>query len=186
MDAKTNIDLIIVTGGPGMGKTSIIEHLESLGYPCIPESGRSIIRHQLEVGGINLPWEDREGYADEMFRQAVLDYQSAASSGLLTFFDRGIADTIGYLRLCGLPVPAAMHEAAERYRYFCKVFIAPPWEAIYHGDDERKQSFAEAVATYEVMVDTYGKLGYELVELPKLAIEERAKFMIDSLSVAGH
>lgn len=182
MDKTANTNLIIVTGGPGMGKTSVINHLETLGYRCMHESGRAIIRHQLETGGTNLPWMNREGYADDMFKQALLDYSAAVESGLLTFFDRGLPDTIGYLTLCGLPVPKAMSTAAEQYRYFPKVFITPPWEAIYHGDDERKQSFAEAVATYEVMVDTYGKLGYKLVELPKLSIEERVKFMIDSLS----
>jgi len=42
----------------------------------------------------------------------------------------------------------------------------PLWPEIFAQDSERKQSFEEAVATYEVMVDTYAALGYELIQLP--------------------
>lgn len=59
-------------------------------------------------------------------------------------FDRGIPDVIGYLRLCGLPVPHTALRAAEQRRYARRVFIAPPWLAIFEQDAERKQTLAEA------------------------------------------
>ena len=39
--------------------------------------------------------------------------------------------------------------------------MAPPWRAIYVTDKERKQSFAEAIKTYDLMVRVYEELGYE-------------------------
>ena len=63
-------------------------------------------------------------------------------------FDRGIPDVIGYLRLCGLPVPATVLKAAEQRRYARRVFIAPPWPAIFEQDAERKQTLAEAEAIH--------------------------------------
>ncbi|ARR08937.1 ATP-binding protein [Vibrio campbellii] len=38
-------NLIVFTGGPGSGKTSVIEHLIKLGYACAPETGRKVIQH---------------------------------------------------------------------------------------------------------------------------------------------
>ncbi|WP_287159622.1 hypothetical protein [Mesorhizobium sp.] len=45
-------------------------------------------------------------------------------------------DTLGYLRLTGLPVPDHVRNAAERFRYASLVFTAPPWPAIFRQDSE--------------------------------------------------
>ena len=61
------------------------------------------------------------------------------------------------------------------------MFVAPPWEAIFSGDAERKQCFAEALATWEAMVTTYTELGYTLVELPRASIVKRVAFVREKL-----
>ena len=81
-------------------------------------------------------------------------------------FDRGVPDVLGYLRLIGLSIPAHVERAAQMFRYNRRVFIAPPWRDIFQIDAERKQSFEEAQATYEAMIETYSGLGYELIQLP--------------------
>lgn len=88
---------------------------------------------------------------------------------------------IGYLQLCGLAVPAPALKAAEQRRYALGVFIAPPWAAIFEQDTERKQTLAEAEATYHAMVDAYSSLGYELVPLPLVPVTERATFVREQI-----
>src|SRR3546814_4860653 len=39
---------------------------------------------------------------------------------------RSVPDVAGYLRLCGLPVPAHVSQAADLFRYQPRVFIAVP------------------------------------------------------------
>jgi predicted ATPase len=92
-------------------------------------------------------------------------------------FDRGIPDVIGYLRLCRLPVPPALWRAAELYRYARQVFIAPYWPGIFVQDAERRQTPAEALATGDMMAETYRALGYEPVPLPLAPIAERVRFV---------
>ena len=41
---------IVITGGPGTGKTSIINKLESLGHHVFHESSREIIRKYKKLG----------------------------------------------------------------------------------------------------------------------------------------
>jgi predicted ATPase len=72
-----------------------------------------------------------------------------------------------------------MQQAAEIFRYHRKVFIAPPWQEIFQNDNERKQDFDEAERTYEAMIETYKAQGYELVELPRASVEDRAHFVLD-------
>jgi predicted ATPase len=64
------------------------------------------------------------------------------------------------------------------------VFAAPPWRAIYVTDKERKQSFAEAIKTYDTVVRVYEELGYRIVELPLCTAEERADFVFQNLASA--
>ena len=185
MKILKNEKAIVITGGPGMGKTAIIDHLRQSGHHFVAESGRQIIQHQLELNGNKLPWADQKGYAQEMFQTAINDYKLALKKQTLTFFDRGLPDVIGYLKLCKLPVPETIWRYAKTYLYFNKVFITPPWEEIYINDNERKQSFAEAVATYKVMVQVYSELAYEVIEVPRLTIEERANFILGRIIESG-
>ncbi|MPS69827.1 MULTISPECIES: AAA family ATPase [Novosphingobium] len=174
--------LHVITGGPGSGKTSLIEALADEGLRYMPEAGRSIIQDQVDIGGTALPWDNREAFATLMLAWEMRSYREAVNACGPIIFDRAIPDVIGYLRLCGLPVPAPALRAAERRRYASRVFIAPPWPAIFEQDAERKQTLAEAEATYNAMVDVYSSLGYELVVLPLAPITERARFVREQIA----
>lgn len=167
----------VITGGPGSGKSTLIEALAARGFHHMPEAGRAIIRDQVMIGGSALPWDDRTAFAELMLGWELRSWHEARYLTGPVFFDRGIPDVLGYLRLCNLPVPAHVDEAAKQFRYHPRVFIAPPWQAIFTCDAERKQDFAEAVATYEAMVATYADLDYELVTLPLATVGERVRFV---------
>lgn len=167
----------VITGGPGSGKTSLVAALAAQGIHCMPEAGRAIIRDQVDIDGTALPWRDREAYAALMLAWEMRSYREALDVPGPTIFDRAIPDVVGYLRLCGLPVPSPLLQAAARKRYAKRVFIAPHWPDIFEQDAERKQSLAEAEATHHAMVQAYTSLGYELVSLPFAPVSERARFV---------
>lgn len=164
----------VLTGGPGAGKTSLITELARRGFHTIPESGRAIIREELASGGDALPWADRMAYAERMLERDLRAYRAALALSGPVIFDRGIPDVLGYLTLCGLPIPAEVAEAAKAMPYNRRVFLAPFWEAIFEQDAERMQTPEDAEATCSVMRETYVALGYEIVELPRTDIGTRA------------
>lgn len=110
-------------------------------------------------------------------------YRLAQAQASAVFFDRGLPDVIGYLRLVGLPVPAHMERAAEVFRYSPKVFILPPCPEIYEQDRERRQTREEAERTYEAMVMTYRGYGYELLTVPLGPVDERLEFVIKNIDL---
>ncbi|WP_278377326.1 AAA family ATPase [Sphingobium yanoikuyae] len=177
IDIITANNFYIITGGPGSGKTSLVDVLAAQGFRHMPEAGRAIIQDQVDIGGTALPWDDREAFATLMLSWELRSHREALIGPGPVIFDRAIPDVIGYLRLCGLPVPAAALQAAKKRRYARRVFIAPPWPAIFKRDTERKQTLVEAKATFQAMVETYSNLGYELVALPLASVVERAKFV---------
>ena len=171
----------VLTGGPGSGKTTLAEALHRSGFSRVTEAGRAVIREQVAAGGRALPWCDPARFAAAMLRRDVRSYRLARLSAGPVFFDRGVVDTIGYLRLSGRPVPPSFARAAGVCRYHPRVFLAPPWEAIYAPDSERKQDFAEAVRTYDAIAGTYRDFGYELVTLPCVSVERRVSFVLTAM-----
>lgn len=176
---KTDRRLFVLTGGPGAGKTTLLTALAAAGHMIAPEAGRAIIRDQLAIDGPALPWRDRALFAELMLNFDLRSHAEAQSGMAPVFFDRGVPDSIGYLRLCGLPVPEHVERAARAFRYARIVFVAPPWREIYVQDAERKQDFAEAERTHEAVTAAYRDHGYELVELPRADVETRAAFVLE-------
>jgi predicted ATPase len=174
--------LVVITGGPGSGKTTLIEALAAEGHARTLEAGRAIIQHQQRIGGAALPTGDVALFAEMMLSWELRSYHEAACSAGLVFFDRGVPDVIGYLRLVGLPIPKHVDRAARLYRYNPRVFIAPPWREIFAQDEERKQDFDEAVRTYDSLVRTYRDYGYELIELPRDSLVARMKVVLENVA----
>jgi predicted ATPase len=59
--------------------------------------------------------------------------------------------------------------------------MAPPWPEIYVTDNERRHSLDAGVAEYQRLIDAYPMLGYEVLILPKVAVAERAEFVLHRL-----
>lgn len=171
----------VITGGPGSGKSTLLAALEKLGYARSIEAGRGIIQDQVRIGGRALPWNNRELFAEMMLAWEMRSYHLAEQSSGTVFFDRGVPDVSGYLRLLGLNEPQHIRNAAEAFRYHRYVFIAPPWREIFRQDEERKQDFAEAIRTYEALAAAYRAYAYELIELPRVSVDERVRFILQKI-----
>jgi predicted ATPase len=174
----------VITGGPGSGKTTLVDALEQAGFVRSVEAGRGVIQDQMAIDGPALPWRDPAAFAELMLGWEMRSYRMATRQAGPVFFDRGVPDVIGYLRLMRLPVPPHLEKAAEVFRYRRRVFIAPPWRKIFTQDAERRQDITEAERTYEALAETYVRLGYELVELPRVGVAERLQLVVNTATAA--
>ena len=172
---------IVFTGGPGSGKSTVIEALRRLGHTCSEEKGRRIIQEELECSGNALPWRDKAAFRDRMLKEELRAHARHQSREAPVFFDRGIVDTYGYSLLEGLEISSELVSACAAHRYADPVFIFPPWKAIFTNDAERRQDFAEARRTHEAMRRAYARFGYTLTEVPYAPVEERVRFVLREL-----
>ncbi len=177
--ASSSPHCFVITGGPGAGKTTLVEALRARGHAGVGESARATILDQKRIGGSGLEWIDPALYAELMLARDLDNFRAFSEHKGQVFFDRGIPELTGYLRIVGLPVPGHFKSAALTCRYARTVFVAPPWEAIYVNDSERWQTFDHAKSVHRAVCDVYGEFGYRPVELPLESVEARVRFVLD-------
>ena len=174
-------NFFIITGGPGAGKTTLLETLAKQGFPYVPEVAREIIREQVSQNGDALPWANIPAYIHLMLSRSVESFEQHQKQESVLFFDRGIPDTLAYVHLTHQSPSPELQHTVQDFRYNPQVLILPPWPEIYETDSERKQTYQEAVETYDVMLVTYQQLDYIPIIVPKGTPEERAEFVISVL-----
>jgi len=167
--------LYVFAGGPGTGKTTLLTALESRGYVCLPDNARAVIQQRLAAG--LSPRPDPGTFARTILEADVAAYRAGARAERPVFFDRGIIDAVGGLYLAGRLSDAEVDEYLVDYPYDRSVFLFPPWEEIYVNDEERDQSFSEAVDVYERSGDWYRRCGYQTIEVPREDLSTRLRFI---------
>ena len=163
----------VLTGGPGIGKTTVLELLATRGYAIVPEAARYVIEEEQAKDGDALPWKD-----NAKFQKLVMERQLVLESKLTTdtaFLDRGIVDGDGYCAYFKISSPEGMREQGKgRYE---KVFILDRLPE-YKNDTARLENPEEAKQIHQDVIDAYVRFGYEPIMVPVLPPQERLEFIL--------
>jgi len=170
---------IVISGAPGTGKTSLIKELSNRGYICHPEISREIIADQIATKGSITPWQDLNRFSKIVIEERLNQFKQASNK--IEFYDRGIIDALAYLLKDKIAIKQEWEVIARKHRYFNKVFITPPWEDIYHTDEERKEDFSTATKVHKFMIETYKLYGYQVITIPKASIDDRINFILNEI-----
>ncbi len=174
--------IIVIIGGPGTGKTSIIEELVRKGYCCYPEISRQITLDAKQQGIDQLFLENPILFSEMLLEGRKKQYQNALLEPHKTvFIDRGIPDILAYMKFIGQEYPNHFEESCKEDLY-SKIFVLPPWEEIYTSDEERYETYEQALKIAAHLVETYQNYGYNLIEVPKDTIQNRIDFILEKIS----
>jgi len=170
----------IITGAPGTGKTAIINALKQKGYSCAEEISREIIAEQIMIGGDVLPWKNQIAFENHIANLRKEQYLNSTENKNY-FFDRTSIDCVAYLKVNSLGTTNEITEIIKQCVFNRQVFITPFWEEIYINDDERVEDIQEAINIENSLIETYKSLGYTLVKVPKLSVNERVNFILSKI-----
>ncbi|WP_313804566.1 AAA family ATPase [Flavobacterium sp.] len=175
-------EIVLIIGGPGSGKTTVIDGLTQKGYVCYPEVSREVIHEARKQGIEQLFLEKPLLFSELLLEGRKRQFQSAEKEADdFVFIDRGIPDVLAYMHYIGDAYPAFFDQACKDHKY-SQIFILPPWEEIYTSDDARYETYEQAVLIHQHLIETYEKYGYHLIEVPKDTLENRVDFILENLT----
>lgn len=173
---------IVLAGGPGTGKTSVLNELKRGGYYCMPEISRDITIKAQQEGIQQLFLTDPYLFSKLLFEGRENQYKNASKTNQkFVFFDRGLPDIQAYMEYAKQEYPADLKEKIMNYRYD-HVFIFKPWKKIYISDNERYENFTESLEIDSYLQKVYEDLGYSPIEVPFNSIEKRTEFILNWLN----
>ena len=172
---------IVITGGPGSGKTALINYLQQKGYPCIPEISREVTLKAQADGIDQLFLKDPIHFSELLRKGRVQQFEASHSIQEPTiFFDRGLPDITAYMEYLGVSYPAFFSETHLKYRYDA-IFVLPPWKEIYRQDNERYESYEQAEIIFNFLHREYMQNNYEVHHVPTGSLEYRSAYILKKL-----
>ncbi|MDR9400427.1 MAG: ATP-binding protein [Psychroflexus sp.] len=185
MEKRNYSKKIVFAGGPGTGKSTMIEKLDQSGHKVLHEVSREIVQHARKNGIEHLFLNDPLAFSNKLLEKRIKQYQTADNTNSQhVFIDRGIPEITAYLDYNKTPYPAKFVKANKHHPYDL-VFLFPVWEAIFKQDDVRYETLEQSKHIQENLIKTYETLGYKLVKVPKASTSVRKEFILNTLSHAG-
>jgi len=171
----------VIIGGPGTGKTSIIDELKARGYCCYPEISREVTMEAKKQGIDQLFLEQPLLFSELLLEGRKNQYLKALNEPHeVVFIDRGIPDVLAYMHYIGDSYPS-FFDAACRENIYSEVYILPPCNEIYVSDEARYENYEQSELIHNHLVETYTKYGYNLIEVPKDSLDNRILFILDKI-----
>lgn len=164
-----------VTGAPSSGKTTLFHALESRGALCRQETATIVIETRLALG---------EALQDICGDQVALQH-AILEKGLQRadeidpserwYLDRTVVDTIAYCKLYGMDEAYFIeHAARHRFRRVFQLDRLP-----FTPNHVRIESEKTAALLDRYYQEAYEGLGYEVVRVPVMPVDERAAFILE-------
>lgn len=152
----------IITGGPGCGKTTLINLLADAGHIIAPEAARLILKQQPYLSGSELQEKI-------FFKQIEIETelnQKYGNEDVVVFLDRGLIDGKGYSDYfkCNFVTDYKIELKDAKYEQI--VFLLKPLEKKdFLNDETRKETYAESLVITDYLKKAYTDEGFTVIEL---------------------
>ncbi|MDE1768352.1 MAG: ATP-binding protein [Candidatus Micrarchaeota archaeon] len=179
----------VVTGAPYSGISTLVGALRR--KPQIsrtyPEVATAIISENL-ARGISVEETRRDPLVFEyriLGRKLAIEAQELvadtreAPKGRVCVFERGVPDSMAYFKLGGLDTSGMVRKNLAINRYRAAFFLEP---LEYKRGGIRLETPEERDVIGELLLVTYKDLGYEVITIPVMPVEERADTVMQHIA----
>lgn len=176
VNRKTN--WYVITGGPGSGKTTMVNLLKARGYKTTIENAR----HYFDMQRLNGTTVEEVRKHQEDFQLKVLELQIELEKSLppddVVFLDRAIPDALAYYRYLNIVIDPKLSDAMHTIAYK-KVFILDCLPLVQ--DYARTEDEVAQKKIHTAIINVYESLPFPVVHVPVLLPHERVDFILKNL-----
>lgn len=170
ISARALVIFIVITGGPSVGKTTIISMLRERGYAVVSEQATQIIKE-----GEVLPWVDRARFQQEVLRRQLDAEAPYVGSDVPIFLDRGLFDGEAYYISDGMPIPEAFQNLpADRYSL---ALLIEELE-FFDNNGVRFEDLEFTRKITPIIENCYTSRNIPVARIPAMPPEERVDFVL--------
>jgi predicted ATPase len=162
----------VLTGAPGVGKTTIAAALRARGHVVVPEAATDVIA----AGG------EGDGFVDAVL--ALQLHRERAATGAVQVLDRSPLCTLALARYCEVRPSAALLSACATRRYEREVFVVQPLGFVT-PTAARRISYVDSLRFAAIHDEVYREHGFTLVPVPKAPVPERVALIEGFLQASG-
>lgn len=178
---KEKPKIVLFIGAPSTGKTSVLNYLIDLGYNCYEEISRQVVQDARKEGYEHLFKHKPLLFSEKLLKGRKRQFNKAIhANAKFVFIDRGLPDITAYLDMVNVHYPDEFNRANLNYKYNY-VFWFPVWPKIHISDDERYEDLELSQKIEEHLKNSYCRLGYNLIEVPRTHVKTRVKFILSHL-----
>lgn len=157
----------------------MINRLQILGYPTVPETAIEIIQANPELRAI-----DQFAFQTLVVNKQIEREEAIQSNGKqFIFLDRSLIDSLAYCTLRHIPHPPGLDEACHATDYHA-IFVLETLSNFDPRADTGRTSTAETSRqTYDLLLQAYKTYGYAVTHVPDWPVEKRIEFILSTLDV---
>lgn len=173
-------NLVAIIGGPGVGKTSVIDELDRRGYKTIHEAAREVIEEGFASGQtIDQIRADDMVFQKEIFDRKLRHHTNADQHDFI-FLDRGLHDTKAYLDLVGLDLTPDMERelSIADYKHVFALDMLPSYD---ESDGARTETLEEAKYLHSLIIKAYKDYGMHIKFVPPVSVNERVEYILSAI-----
>lgn len=165
---------IIITGGPSVGKTTLVNQLKDKGFSVVDEIATQI----LQEGITPAPWIDRNAFQEEVLRRQLVSTARTNGNERVYILDRGIFDGAAYYICDGLAVPPVFDTLnVPDYQLVFLLEELP----IFEDNGIRFENLEFTRRITPVLEKCYMDRGIPVLRVPCFPPEERLRFVLKKL-----
>lgn len=170
---------IIITGGPGVGKTTTLQLLKENGVHIIDECARDIIESEQKKQQADpsykpiVPWLCFDEFQVLNMQEQIQREEATPSNAHTVLLDRSLVDVLGYHKIAGKQPPKELMSLIKNAGYAKKVIFLDVLNT-YVNDGVRKEDPEKARQIHTAILEAYQELGFDVVVIPPVDPQSRA------------